>query len=48
VLLGCIAVRFPDQTLNWDAPRMEFTNQPAANNYLGKAPREGWEVKGLA
>lgn len=48
VLLGCIAVRFPDQTLEWNAPNMTFTNKPTANNYLRSEPREGWEVRGLA
>ncbi len=47
VLLGCVAVRFPDQTLEWDAPGMQFTNKPTANTYLRSEPREGWKVKGL-
>lgn len=47
VLLGCVAVRFPDQTLEWNAPEMEFTNKPTANTYLRRKPREGWEVRGL-
>ncbi len=47
VLLGCVAVRYPHQTLAWDAAGLQFTNEPTANNYLRNQPREGWAVEGL-
>lgn len=47
VLLGSVAVRYPHQTLEWDAANLEFTNEPTANTFLRRAPRAGWEVKGL-
>ena len=47
VLLGCLATRFPNQTLAWDAEKMEVTNLPAANPFVRKAYRTGWEEQGL-
>lgn len=47
VLLGSVAVRFPNRTLQWNAPSMRFTNEPAANDYLRRPHRKGWEVSGL-
>ncbi|GAB5561259.1 MAG: Gfo/Idh/MocA family oxidoreductase [Synoicihabitans sp.] len=47
VLLGSVAVRFPHQTLNWDAAKLQFSNVKAANAYLKREARAGWEVKGL-
>ncbi len=47
VLLGSVAVRFPHQTLNWDAANLEFSNVDAANAYLRRDYRAGWEVEGL-
>ena len=43
VLLGSVAVRFPHRTLKWNAPSMRFTNEPAANDYLRRPHRKGWE-----
>jgi len=48
VLLGGIASRFPQTTLEWDAAAMQFRNLPAANQFLRRTYRPGWEVKGLA
>jgi hypothetical protein len=48
VLLGGVATRFPKTTLQWDAPRLEFTNQPEATKVLRRTYRQGWEVKGLS
>ena len=45
--MGTIALRFPGQKLNWDAARMRFTNEPAANQYVRRTYRKGWEVEGL-
>ena len=48
MLLGCLSTRFPDTTLQWDAAGLRFTNEPAANAYVRKTYRKGWEVPGLA
>lgn len=47
VLLGSVAVRFPQTTLHWDAANLRFTNEPAANLFVRRHYREGWEVEGL-
>lgn len=47
VLLGTVASRFPKQTLEWDGPGLKFTNLEAANHYVKRAYRRGWEVAGL-
>ncbi|MBL9210494.1 MAG: Gfo/Idh/MocA family oxidoreductase, partial [Opitutaceae bacterium] len=47
VLLGSVAVRFPNQTLNWSGAKLEFTNVAAANQHLRRTYRKGWEVAGL-
>jgi len=47
ILLGGIASRFPNSTLEWNAPRMAFTSE-AANRFLRRNYREGWTVKGLS
>lgn len=47
VLLGCVAVRFPQTTLEWNAKDLRFTNMAQANAHVRKAYRDGWEVAGL-
>ncbi|HEY5552125.1 MAG TPA: Gfo/Idh/MocA family oxidoreductase [Opitutaceae bacterium] len=47
VLLGSVAVRFPGQTLDWNAKKRKFPNMPAANAYVRRAYRKGWKVRGL-
>ena len=47
VLLGSVATRFPKTTLNWNAKALKFTNESAANRYVRRKYRKGWEVKGL-
>jgi len=47
VLLGCVASRFPQTTLEWDAGRLRFRNVTEANRFLRRAYRAGWEVPGL-
>ena len=47
VLLGSVATRFPNTTLEWDAKAVKFTNAPAANAHVRKTYRKGWEVAGL-
>ncbi len=47
VLLASVANRFPDQTLEWNAKEMRFTNSPEANKRLRRSYRKGWNVRGL-
>ena len=46
ILLGTVAIRVPDQLLEWDAANMKFPNYPEANKYIRRKYRKGWEVKG--
>ena len=46
ILLGNIAARFPQTTLEWNARRMKF-NLHAANRFVQRDYRRGWSVKGL-
>jgi predicted dehydrogenase len=47
VLLGCLATRFHETTLEWDAEHLRITNVRAANQYVRRHYRRGWEVEGL-
>jgi predicted dehydrogenase len=47
VLLGCLATRFQKQTLEWNAAKLQITNVKAAQEFVRKTYRKGWEVKGL-
>lgn len=47
VLLGSVASRFPDTTLEWDAENLQFSNEDKANQYLRRNYRRGWGVDGL-
>ena len=47
VLLGCLATRFTKSTLEWDAAKMQITNNKAANDHVRRRYRKGWEVNGL-
>ena len=44
ILLGNLAVRFPDRRLLWDGVKMEVTNDPAASQYVRRTYREGWTL----
>ena len=46
VLLGNVAYR-TGETLEWDAETLTATNCPAADQYIRKEYREGWEVTPL-
>jgi len=46
VLLGGIASRFPKTTLKWDFRKMKF-NETAANEFIKRDYRQGWQIKGL-
>jgi predicted dehydrogenase len=43
-LLGVIAIKMPGVKLEWDAPKMRFTNSPAANHFINPPYRKGWSV----
>jgi predicted dehydrogenase len=47
VLLGCLATRFPQTTLDWDAAAMKVSNVAEANKFVRRTYRKGWEVEGL-
>jgi predicted dehydrogenase len=47
VLLGCLATRFEKQDLKWDSKALKFTNNDAANAFVRKTYRKGFEVEGL-
>lgn len=47
VLLGSVAVRFPQTTLQWNAAKVSFDNEKKANAYLKRTYRKGWGVAGL-
>ncbi|MEX0884731.1 MAG: Gfo/Idh/MocA family oxidoreductase [Cyclobacteriaceae bacterium] len=47
VILGTVAIREPNKTLEWDAKNMKITNVPSANQHLSRDYRKGWKVKGF-
>ena len=47
VLLGSIAVRFPQTTLQWNAEKLSFDNEKSANQYVRRTYRRDWEIAGL-
>ena len=48
VLLGTIAIRFPQQKLQWNSSELKFTNMAEANRFVHHSYRSGWEVKELS
>ena len=44
VLMGNLAVRFPNRQLLWDGEKMAVTNDPEANAYVRRQYREGWSL----
>jgi len=47
VLLGTVALRYPDQDLKWDAANLKVTNLDGAGCFVRRPYRKGWEIKGL-
>ncbi|MGH8018143.1 MAG: Gfo/Idh/MocA family protein [Opitutaceae bacterium] len=47
VLLGSVAVRFPQKTLEWNSDALRFENVPEANAFVRRTYREGWRIPGL-
>jgi len=48
VLLGGVASRFPQTTLEWNSKALKFSNLAEANRFLRRTYRKGWEVSGLS
>jgi predicted dehydrogenase len=44
ILLGTIAIRHPDKTLQWEPGSMTFPNAPDADQHVRRSYREGWEI----
>ena len=44
VLMGNLAVRFPNRRLLWDGEKMEVTNDKEANAAVSRQYREGWSL----
>ena len=44
VLLGNIAVRFRNETLEWDGKSMRITSHEEANRWLRREYRDGWDI----
>jgi predicted dehydrogenase len=44
VLMGNLAIRFPDRQLLWNGEAMEVTNDVDANAYVKRVYREGWQL----
>jgi predicted dehydrogenase len=42
VLMGNLAVRFPNRLLLWDGEKMQVTNDKEADSYVRRQYREGW------
>ena len=48
VLLGSVAVRFPQTTLKWNAAKLAFDNESAANRHVRRSYRAGWKFPGIS
>jgi hypothetical protein len=46
VIIGNVAARFSGETLKFDARTLTFPDKAAANQYLSRAYRHGWNPKG--
>jgi hypothetical protein len=40
-------VRFPQTDLKWNAAKLQFENEKAANTHVRRTYRKGWEIAGL-
>ncbi|MEY2880508.1 MAG: hypothetical protein RLZZ15_2888 [Verrucomicrobiota bacterium] len=47
VLLGSMAVRYPQETLAWNSAALRFDNKREADALVRRPARKGWEVPGL-
>lgn len=46
ILLGCLASRFPNTNLKWDAAALKI-DKAEANAFVGRDYRDGWKIEGL-
>lgn len=44
ILLGCLSTRFADKELAWDAEKLTITNDAAADKFVRREYRKGWEI----
>lgn len=44
VLLGCLASAFPNEQLVWDSPNLKIPNSTAADKFVRREYRKGWEI----
>ena len=44
VLMGNLAVRYPQERLLWDGPNMKVTNHKDADSYVKQEYRKGWTL----
>jgi predicted dehydrogenase len=44
ILLGTVAIRLPDQLLEWDSAKLKVRNAPEANHLLQREYRDGWHL----
>ena len=44
VLVGNLAIRYPNRKLLWDGGKMEVINFPEANEYVRRQYRQGWSL----
>ena len=44
VLMGNLAIRYPDRELLWDGDAMKVTNDPDADAYVKRTYRQGWTL----
>lgn len=47
ILLGTVAIRLPDQTLEWDSTQLRFKNNSQADALLRRRYRRGWQFNGF-
>jgi len=47
ILVGTVALRFPQTTLHWNAPGLTFA-EDEANRFIRRPYRTGWQVPGLS
>jgi predicted dehydrogenase len=44
VVMGNLAIRYPNRKLEWDGEKMEVTNFPEANQLINPPYRQGWSL----
>jgi hypothetical protein len=44
ILLGVLAQRVPDTTLEWDAENMSIKGRPELKKHIQRPYRKGWEM----